>query len=332
MIFTILSIIVGLALLVKGADWLVEGGASLAKRIGVSQLAIGLTVVAFGTSMPELTVNILSSLRGANDIAIGNIIGSNIANILLILGIASVIRAISVQSSSVWKEIPFSLLGVVLLLIMANDAYVDGYDVSELSRSDGLAFLAFFLIFLWYTFGLQKIEQGADEESDDKERSIPMALFLLAVGIATLVGGGKLAVDGAVAIAELLGISQAVIGLTVIAIGTSLPELATSVVAAMKGKADIAVGNIVGSNIFNIFWILGISAIIRPLSFEPAMNGDILMAILATVVLFFAVHTGHVHRRLMFWKQRKSHTISRWDGIIMLILYVGYMAYLAWRG
>lgn len=325
------SLAFGLYLLLKGADWLVDGASSLAKRVGISDLTIGLTVVAFGTSMPELVVNILSSVRGANDIAIGNIVGSNIANILLILGICATITSVAVKTSTVWKEIPLALLASVVLMLMANDAIVDGYAISELGRSDGLAFLAFFLIFLWYIAGMRR--DDADDETDAiRPRSLWQSVGLVALGLMLLMGGGKLAVDGAVAIAAALGVSQTLIGLTIVAVGTSLPELATSVVAARRGKADIAVGNIVGSNIFNVFWILGVSAIIAPLRFQPAMNVDLAVAILATVVLFFAVHTGYVHRRLLFWKQRERHVIERFDGILMLALYAVYVGYLVWRG
>lgn len=331
MLLSLVFVVIGLGLLVKGADWLVEGGSSIAKRLGVSDLTIGLTIVAFGTSMPELTVNILSSVSGANDLAIGNIVGSNIANILLILGIAALIQKISVQRSTVWKEIPFSLLAAVLLLVMANDHIIDGYSVSELSRSDGLAFLGFFLIFLWYTFGMQKVEKGTEEETTPT-RGLLVSCGLLLIGLVLLVAGGNLTVRGAVDIAETLGASQALIGLTVVAIGTSLPELATSIVAAMKNKADIAVGNIVGSNIFNVFWILGVSATIQPLTFQPALNIDLFMVLLATVMLFMAVHTGYWHKRLVFWRQRQHHVIERFDGLLMLLCYIGYMTYLVLRG
>lgn len=331
MLLSLGFIIAGLVLLVKGADWLVEGGGAIARKLGVSELAIGLTVVAFGTSMPELTVNIISSFQGANDLAIGNVVGSNIANILLILGITAIIKNIDVQNSTVWKEIPLSLLAAILLLVMANDHIVDKYPVSELSRSDGLAFLSFFIIFIWYTFGMAKKEMMNGHEHEEKKGTL-LSVGMLIAGIAMLILGGKLAVDGAVSIATLLGVSQAVIGLTVIALGTSLPELATSVVAATKGKSDIAVGNIIGSNIFNIFWILGISAVVRPLTFEPALNTDIIMAILATITLFFAVHTGYLNKRLLFWKQHEHHVIERFDGIIMLCMYVMYIGVIVWRG
>ncbi len=331
MITALTFLIIGLFLLVKGADWLVEGASSLAKRIGVSELTIGLTVVAFGTSMPELVVNITSSLSGATDIAIGNIVGSNIANILLILGISAVITKISVQTSTVWKEIPFALLASFVLFFMANDALIDRYSVGELGRSDGLILLSFFAIFLWYIAGMRR-DDPVTEDVATTMRSVWSATGFTLAGLFLLVGGGKLTVDGAVAIAEMLGVSQALIGLTIVAIGTSLPELATSIVAARKGQADIAVGNIIGSNIFNIFWILGVSAVIAPLPFQPAMNVDLLVTIGATVLLFFAVHTGFVHKRLLFWKQREHHVIERFDGVMMLLAYALYIAYLAWRG
>jgi len=330
-ILSVGSLALGLLLLIKGADWLVNGASSIAKRIGISDLTIGLTVVAFGTSMPELVVNILSSLRGANDIAIGNIVGSNIANILLILGISATITKIAVKKSTVWKEIPLALLASVVLLLMANDMLVDGYAISEIGRSDGLAFLAFFLIFLWYIAGMRR--EDTDDEADGiRPRAVLPSIGFILLGLALLMGGGKLAVDGALVIAQSLGISQALIGLTVVAVGTSLPELATSVVAARRGKADIAVGNIVGSNIFNVFWILGVSAVIAPLRFQPAMNVDLLVAIGATVVLFFAVHTGYLHHRLFFWKQKQQHVIERFDGVLMLVLYAVYIGFLVWRG
>lgn len=321
-------LIAGLVLVVKGADWLVNGASSIARRLGVSELTIGLTIVAFGTSLPELTVNLFASISGANDIAIGNIVGSNTANILLILGISAIVSPLTIQTSTVWKEIPLALLAALTLFVMANDHLIDGYPVSELSRTDGLTLIGFFLIFLWYTVGMQKIEDG----HGGKVGTLPVAAGLTLAGLVLLIVGGKLIVDGATGIVEILGISQALIGLTVVAVGTSIPELATSVVAAKKGKADIAVGNIIGSNIFNIFWILGISATIRPLIFQPALNVDLGMGIVATILLFFVVHTGAFHRRLLFWLQRSGHVIERKEGFLMLLIYVAYIAYLGWRG
>ncbi len=323
---------VGILLLVVGAHWLVDGASSVAKRMGISDLVIGLTVVAFGTSTPELVVNIVSSITGANDIAIGNVVGSNIANILLILGIASIITPIAVNTSTVWNEIPLALLASVLVLIMANDHSIDGYPVSELSRTDGLSFIAFFFIFLWYIMLLVKQGKITVDDVPQVVRSLFAGIGLVIGGLAALILGGKLTVDGAVSIATAWGLSQKLIGLTIVAVGTSLPELATSIVAAMKKKADIAIGNIVGSNIFNIFWILGVSAVISPLRFEPAMNVDMIVAIVATVTLFFAVHTGYLHRRLLWWKQREHHIVERSDGIAMLLMYISYVVFLVWRG
>lgn len=329
MFLTVFFLIAGLALVVKGADWLVEGASTLARRIGASELAIGLTVVAFGTSMPELTVNVVSALNGTTDIAIGNILGSNTANILLILGVCGLIAPLSVQNSTVWKEIPLALLAALAVLVMANDAFLDGAASSVISRGDGIILIGFFLVFLWYTFGLQSV---GDEEHKKDTRSLPMACLMILGGLGLLIAGGKLTVAGAVGLATAIGLSEAFIGLTVVAVGTSVPELATSVVAARRGKADIAVGNIVGSNIFNIFWIMGVSAILQPLPFRPEFNIDVWAVIVATIILFYCVHNGHIGRRLLFWRQRKGFNIRRIDGILMLVLYVTYVAYLAWRG
>ncbi len=324
-------LIAGIALLIKGADWLVEGGSTIARKFGVTELTIGLTIVAFGTSLPELTVNLFSSFSGANDIAIGNVVGSNIANILLIIGVASILSPIAIQTSTAWKELPFSLLATVVLWLMANDAIVDGLDVSILSRSDGLTLMAYFIIFLWYSFGMRRAENDG-EHQEESEGSL-LAFGKIVTGIALLVLGGKMAVEGATSIAEAFGVSQALIGLSVVAIGTSLPELATSIVAALKKKADLAVGNIVGSNIFNIFWILGASASIRPLVFSPNLNLDLTVVVLATILLFVVIHSGSIHRRILFfWAQKQGHVINRREGIVLLASYCAYIGFIAWRG
>jgi cation:H+ antiporter len=326
-------LVVGFALLVKGADWLVDGASSVAKRFGISDLFIGLTIVAFGTSMPELIVNIIASVQGKTDIAIGNVVGSNVANILLILGATALLSPLRVQSSTVRKEIPFSLLAAFALIVMANDGLIDGYGVSELSRSDGLVLMGFFAIFLYYTFGIAKSVSPAVEEHVDPSRSTWLSTLMVVGGIAAMTGGGKLAIDGAVRVAGMLGISDSLIGLTVVAVGTSLPELVSSIVAARRGKADIAVGNAVGSNVFNIFWILGISAVIKPLPFSEGMNVDLAVVGVATFLLLLAVHNGHVHRRLFFWwKQKDSFRIRAWEGAVLLASYAAYLAYAVWRG
>lgn len=331
MLLAIVSLLGGFVLLIKGADWLVEGASSIAHRLGLSDLMIGLTVVSFGTSAPELIVNIIASFQDNAGIAIGNVVGSNISNTLLILGVTSIIAPLAVQRSTTIKEIPFMLLASVTLLIMANDMIVDGYAISELSRSDGTAFLGFFIVFMYYTFGMKNKEVL---ENGHTKPSMPLwkAWGLFVIGLSGLVLGGKLAVDGAINIATLFGMSETLIGLTIVALGTSLPELAASIVAARKGKADIAIGNIVGSNIFNIFWILGLSAVIKPLPFEPIINFDLLIVILSTIMLFVLIHNGHLHRRLfLWWKQDKDYILNRTEGVYLLAAYVFYIGYIIYR-
>lgn len=330
MLFAVLFLIIGFTLLVKGADWLVDGASTLARRFGISDLAIGLTIVVFGTSAPELVVNIVASMQGASEIAIGNVVGSNIANILLILGCTAIFAPVIVQRSTVLKEIPFSMLAAVVLFLMANDAIVDGETLSEIGRADGLILLCFFLIFLAYTFGLH---QMPPHEGAMKQHTPWFSMLLITGGLVGLTVGGKLAVDSAIIIARSLGLSETLIGITIVAVGTSLPELATSVMAALKKKADIAVGNIVGSNIFNIFLVLGVSATIRPLPFEIASDIDLAVVLLATILLFFVIHNGWmVHRLFFWWRQRDRYIIRRWEGAVLLGTYVTYMGYVVWRG
>lgn len=330
MITPTLSLVAGFILLIKGADWLVEGAASIARRLKVSDLVIGLTVVSFGTSAPELIVNIFASFSGSADIAIGNIVGSNISNTFMILGVSAIIAPLAVQRSTVLKEIPLMILASITLMIMANDTIVDMHDHAELSRTDGLAFLAFFVIFIYYTFGLAI--NGNHEEHTKTTKPVWLAFGMFLVGLIGLGIGGNLAVEGAKSIAIGLGISEALVGLTIVAIGTSLPELATSAIAAKKGNTDIAVGNIVGSNIFNIYWILGLSAAIKPLHFKSELNTDLFVMVASAVLLFFLVHNGHLHRRLfVWWQQQKDYVIQRWEGGILLALYVVYIGFIVWR-
>ncbi|MBP9869487.1 calcium/sodium antiporter [Patescibacteria group bacterium] len=309
----ILMLVGGLAALIKGADWLVDGASSLARRLGISPIVIGLTIVAFGTSAPELIVNLVAAFRGNTDIAIGNIVGSNLANILLILGIAGLITPLVVKKNTVWKEIPLALLACVLVLIMASDALLTGRPANTLDRIDGIVLIAFFIIFLYYTFGISKAE--AEGENVETHPLAPTIGWIVA-GLALLVVGGKFAVDGATDIATSLGISERLIGLTVVAIGTSLPELLTSAVAASKGKADIAIGNVVGSNIFNVFWILGVSSILRPLPFSSGNLFDVFMAIGASFLLFLAMFVG------------RKHLLERWQSGAFIALYVAYVGFL----
>lgn len=314
MIIALLFIVVGLAVLVKGADFLVMGSASIAKRFGVSSLVIGLTVVAFGTSLPELTVSVMASLKWNSDITLGNVVGSNIANILLILGVTSLLGLIPVSRSTVWKEIPFSLLAIILVGLLGADIFFGQGDTNVISQADWVILIFFFILFLYYIAGISKGEENTD--TGIKKYSNSMSLLMIGGGLAGLMVGGKLFVDGAVDIAHILGMSERVIGLTIVAIGTSMPEFVTSIVAARKGQNDIAVGNIVGSNIFNIFWILGISAVITPVQVAGASFTDIYMCIGATLLLFFALFVG------------RRNNLERWQGILFVMVYASYLTYL----
>jgi len=248
---TYLLLILGLIFLLKGADLLVSGATSIARKFNVSDLVIGLTIVAFGTSSPELIVNLFASISGNTEIAIGNIVGSNISNILLILGISSIIYPLTVGKGTVWKEIPLNFLSAIVLLALANDIFIDKADANVISRIDGIILMLFFIIFIYYTIGLAKAENHTDFEY--KKHGTWKAIAMVAVGIVGLAFGGKWVVDGAIVIASKFGLSEALIGLTIVAVGTSLPELATSATAAYKRNTDIAIGNVVGSNLFNIF-------------------------------------------------------------------------------
>ena len=312
-------LIVGFVLLIKGADFLVDGASSIAKRFNISDLVIGLTVVAFGTSTPELSVNVISSIEGSTGIAIGNVLGSNIANILLILGVSSAIYPLSVSKGTVWKEIPFSLLATLVLAVIANDRLIDGAAASAIGRGDGLVLLSFFAIFLYYSFSIAKAIEGMESEIPAGTRSLAGAVIRVLIGLAGLTLGGKWIVDGAVSIAITFGLSEALVGLTIVAIGTSLPELATSAVAAFRRNVEIAVGNVVGSCIFNILLVLGLSSVIRPLPFDPAANPDIVVLVGASLMLFIS----------MFTLKRRS--VDRFEGIVFLVCYGAYMGFLVLR-
>jgi cation:H+ antiporter len=309
-------LIIGFILLIKGADLLVDGASSVGRKLNISDLVIGLTIVAFGTSSPELFVNIFASIKGGTDIAIGNVLGSNIVNIFLILGVSAVIFPLQVSKGTVWKEIPLSLLAAVLLGVLANDRLIDKTDTSALTRIDGMVFLAFFIIFIYYSFGIAKRIDGIDNHLPRKEYGLLKSSFLIVTGLVGLGVGGNWIVDAAVQIASRLGASQSLIGLTIVAVGTSLPELATSAVAAYRKNAEIAVGNVIGSNIFNIFFVLGISSIIKPLPFNTGSNIDIGAVILASLFLFVWMFTG------------KKRSLDIWEGVVFLILYSGYITFL----
>lgn len=340
-IASILLLPVGFYILVKGADWLVDGASSIAKKFQISNLMIGLTIVALGTSLPELVVNVLASARGATDLAIGNIIGSNISNILLILGICAIIYPLSISKGTVWKEIPLNLLAIAALFVLINDVWIDGASTSILSRSDGIMLMFFFIIFLYYSYGIAKNrtlidEVGESRGGEDEEIEImPMSksIFWIVAGIIALPIGSEVIVRGSLTLAEIIGFSESFIGLTLLALGTSAPELATSVVASYKKNADIAIGNVVGSNLFNIFWVLGLSSVIRPLPPSNNINVDILVVGLATLFLFIFTFVSNSRESGWIIKvKREEHTVSRTEGIVFVMMYIAYVIYLVWRG
>lgn len=313
-------LILGFISVIKGAGFLVDGASSIAKRFGVSALVIGLTIVALGTSTPELIVNLIASIQHNSGIATGNILGSNIANILLILGVSAFIFPLTVSKGTAWKEIPLSLLAIILVFFLVNDAIIDKQNFSTLTRIDGVVLISFFIIFIYYTFGISRITGKNKNNNKDGQLSNSKSITYIVLGCLLLPVGGKLIIDSAVQIATTFGLSEAMIGLTIVAVGTSIPELAASAVAAYRGRADIAIGNVIGSNIFNIFWVLGISAVINPIPFDPALNIDVFATILATLLLFTILFIG------------KRHVIQKWQGAFLVIMYISYISFVVIRG
>lgn len=299
--------------MIKGADFLVGGASSAAKKLGISNIAIGLTVVAFGTSTPELVVSLLSAINGKTDAAFGNVIGSNNFNLLFILGVAGIIYPLVVQRNTVKFEVPLSLLAALVLYLLVNDLRIWNSPENVLSRWDAAILLVFFVGFMLYIY--RTMTQGTDVNAPEEQIKSYTPLIsagLVLLGIAMLVGGGKLVVDSAIQIAQQFGLSEKLIGLTILAAGTSLPELATSAVAAYRKNTDIAIGNVVGSNIFNIFFILGITGLVSPIPFSMAMNFDIYVLCGATVVLMIFMFTLN---------QRK---LDRWEAFMLLAGYIAY--------
>ncbi|MCM1164332.1 MAG: calcium/sodium antiporter [Muribaculaceae bacterium] len=317
----ILWLIVGLILILVGANALTDGASALARRWGVSDLVVGLTVVAFGTSAPELSISIISALRGSAGIAVGNVVGSNIFNILVIIGVVALIKPIKVNSSIMSNEIPLVVISSLALLAIGCGPLLGQEGVSEVSRPDGLLLLMFFAIFMRYTFSQARAGNTDSDPSADRAQSRPnmplwRGLLWVVAGLAGLVYGGDRFVAGASGIAQSLGMSDALIGLTIVAAGTSLPELATSVTAAIKGQTGIAIGNVIGSNIFNIFLVLGSTATILPLPFGGITVTDLLVMTGASVLFWlFGWRFGH-------------RVVNRWEGGVLL---AGYIAYIAWQ-
>lgn len=314
MTISIILVIVGFTSLIFGANWLVDGASALAKKCKISNLAIGLTIVAFGTSAPELVVNTIASFQGHSDIVLGNIIGSNNFNIFLILGVAGLIYPLTVQSSTVWREIPISLIAALLLLLLGNGVFGN---VLEISRVDGAIMFLAFLLFLFYVYKQMKTNDVEVVTSENISNARIWGLII--IGFAGLVVGGQFVVNSSIQIATSLGVSEKIIGLTIIAAGTSLPELLTSVVAALKKNSDIAIGNVIGSNVFNILLIVPISAFVRPVQFSLSFNFDIAILIAGTIFIFMAMFTG------------KKKKLDRWEALLLLSFYLIYTIYLVWK-
>lgn len=314
-----LLIFIGIAMIIYGANFLTDGASSIAKQFKISNLVIGLTIVAFGTSAPELTVSLVSALKGSSEMAIGNVVGSNIVNTLLIVGCTAAITPLVIGKGTVKIEIPLSILSALLLIFLSSDMLLDGASQNTISRSEGLVLLLFFVLFIAYTFAIARSD--VDNDDDDEIKLLPTwkaSLFILG-GLLGLIYGGRFFVNGASEVARNFGVSESVIGLTLLAGGTSLPELATSVVAALKKNPGMAIGNVVGSNLFNILLVVGTSGSIMPMSVGDITPLDFGMLLFSSVLLYiFALFFG-------------KNKITRWEGIVMVCIYIAYIVYLISR-
>ncbi|MCF7858760.1 MAG: calcium/sodium antiporter [Candidatus Cloacimonetes bacterium] len=310
MFITVLLLLLGFIILIKGADFLVDGASSLAKKLSVSEMAIGLTIVAFGTSAPELIVNVFASLGGHHEITFGNILGSNIFNILVVLGTAGIFSTISVHRATVLKEIPFLLIATLLVFGLA----VWNFD---LALFDSIVLLLFLIIFFIYVIFFLKANPLLSP--DIKDRNYLMIFIMLISGVIGLFYGGKFVVDNSIIIAKHFNVSEKFIGLTIVALGTSLPELVTSIIAITKGRNDLAIGNVIGSNLFNILLVLGVSSLITPIAYDLSFNVDFIVLSSVTIILFIALFLG------------KEHKLSKSVSVIFVFLYVIYIIFLFYR-
>ena len=309
--------LIGFIALIKGADLLVSGAAAIAARLGIPSLIVGLTIVSFGTSMPELLVTMVAGIQGNSGLAVGNVLGSNIANVLLVLGVAAMIRPLRVRDSTVVSEIPFSLTAALLVGFLANAALFSDFRELTIDALDGLILLLFFALFMIYVY---RVSRGQSrEEPAESPHDYARSIVYVIAGIVALYFGGAWVVRGAVGIATTLGVSDALIGLTVVAVGTSTPELIASAVAAWRNHPDIAVGNVVGSNIFNLLWILGLTASFVELPFELISNSDLAIVIGSSALILLALIVG------------RSNTIMRWHGVVFVVLYLLYLGYVITR-
>lgn len=311
MLLDIILLLTGFVVLIYGANKLVDGGSVLAARLNVPNIVIGLTVVAFGTSAPELVVNLVSSLDNNSAIALGNVLGSNIFNILGIAGITAILYPLAVKKTTTWVEVPLTVMAAIILLLMVNSYSGENPAGYVITRAEGAILLFFFALFMTYTFILAK--RGEAEEVEIKNYTLTKSTFFILIGLTGLIAGGRMLVSGAIGIAEMLGVSQRIIGLTIISIGTSLPELATSLIAARKNNVDMAIGNVVGSNIFNTFLVLGISAMVNPIHTTADSMLDLMVNVIASLLLFAFIFTG------------RGRKINRWEGILFTLFYVVYL-------
>lgn len=313
----ILLLIVGLGLILAGANFLTDGSAALAQRFRVPEFIIGLTVVAVGTSTPELVVSVLSAIAGKSDVAIGNVVGSNIFNVFVILGVCALIRPLPLTAGNIRRDIPFGVIASLLMLALAADSYVCKGAADRIGRIDGIVMLLLYAALMWYTIRTTKRPEAVPADAGAKKpAALWLAVVMIAGGLAGLIFGGDMFLKSATEIARRLGISESVIAITLVAGGTSLPELASSVVSLLKGKSEMALGNVIGSNIANILLILGVSATIRPLTMGGITTTDILMVVLSSLLLLLTAFTF----------RRKQ--IDRWEGAIFLMIYVAYIWYL----
>ena len=316
MIADILWILTGLVMILAGSDWLVDGASGIARRYGISEFIIGMTIVGIGTSMPELVSSAISAMGGHGDMALGNVTGSNVCNVLLILGVTAMISPIGFTRSNIRKDIPFALIVSLFLLFVLYNGFGLLGGVPGISRVDGSYLLSFFVIFMIDSF--RSAKSGFEEDAEEA-KPMPMgkAILFILLGLAGLIFGGRLFVDNTVSIAERFHVSEAFISITLMAVGTSLPELATCVVAALKGKNQLALGNVIGSNIFNILLIIGTSAVISPFEIETISTVDMVMMVIPVLMLWLAAFTG------------KRYQLGRGEGLIFLLVYVGYIVWLA---
>jgi cation:H+ antiporter len=314
---TYLLLLVGFALLIKGADYFVEGSSKIAGLLNVPPILVGLTIVAFGTSSPEATVSIIAAIEGNADVAVGNVVGSNIFNITFVVGITAMINPLKVENATIRKEIPFTFLASIALFVMMGDLALQNATVNTISRTEGILLLLFFSVFLYYIIEVARNNRNSVVAETTEKKWGKNIAFTLG-GLAAIIFGGDLVVDNSIKIAYSFGMSETLVGLTIVAVGTSLPELVTSVTAAIKKQSEIALGNIVGSNIFNIFFVLGASSVISPLPVDGKILIDVILMLILTIVLFVF--------------SRTEFKIAKSEGGILAVAYIAYMVFIILRG